>query len=61
MVEFLEAPWYSYGCILRGPPVFVYLNFLGHPGFGMFGLFEALRFPNGWTFRGTPVFVWLDF
>ena len=26
----------------------------------MFGLFEALRIPNGWTFRGTPVFVWLD-
>ena len=49
MVGFLEAPRYSYGWTLRGPPVFVWMESWRPPGFRIVGLLEAL-----------PIFEWMD-
>ena len=40
----LESPLFLYGWTLRGPPVFVWLNFYWPPDFRVVGLLEALDF-----------------
>ena len=59
MVELLEAPRFSYGWILRGPPVFIWLDFYTLSSSRMVELLGAPRFTYGWTLKGTPVFKWL--
>ena len=68
MVEYSEAPRFSYGWTLSVLPVVVWLDSQRHPSFCEVGLSEAPRITNGWalrssrfsygwTFRSPPLFV----
>ena len=61
LVRLSEAPRYSHGWILRGPPVFVWMESLRPSSIRMVGFLEYPRFPYGGTFCGLAVFVWLNF
>ena len=50
MVRLSKAPRHSYGWILRGPPVIVWMESFRPSSIRMVGLLENPRFPYGRTF-----------
>ena len=60
MVGILEVLQYSYGWILRGHPVFIWLIVLRTSGFRMVELLESNRFSYGLTLRLPTDFLRLE-